>query len=111
GPGGGSEAGIMGDLAPDMRDAPTATCGICAQGPLFRHRVLRPSAGLVTHGFRQGRMPDSAGPNPPHRGRSPERMVRLAEQTEKVTMAEAGPAAGERALMRAVLEDAIHCLA
>src|SRR5438128_12224208 len=47
----------------------------------------------------------------PLRGRSPERMVRLAEQTEKLTMAEAGPAAGERALMRAVLEDAIHCLA
>jgi hypothetical protein len=38
-------------------------------------------------------------------------MVRLAEQTERVTMAEAGPAAGERALMRAVLEDAIRCLA
>ena len=38
-------------------------------------------------------------------------MVRLAEQTEKATMAEAGPAAGERALMRAVLEDAIRCLA
>ena len=38
-------------------------------------------------------------------------MVRLAEQTEKATMAEAGPAAGERALIRAVLEDAIRCLA
>jgi hypothetical protein len=38
-------------------------------------------------------------------------MVRLAEQTEKATMAEAGPVAGERALMRAVLEDAIRCLA
>ena len=38
-------------------------------------------------------------------------MVRLAEQTETMTMAEAGPAAGERALMRAVLEDAVGCLA
>ncbi|HJQ83921.1 MAG TPA: hypothetical protein VKA21_07595 [Candidatus Binatia bacterium] len=38
-------------------------------------------------------------------------MVRMAEQTEKATMTEAGPAAGERALMRAVLEDAIRCLA
>ena len=37
-------------------------------------------------------------------------MVRMAEQTENATMTEAGPAAGERALMRAVLEDAIHCL-
>jgi hypothetical protein len=38
-------------------------------------------------------------------------MMRLAEQTETATMTEAGPAAGERALMRAVLEDAIRCLA
>src|SRR5256885_16902126 len=38
-------------------------------------------------------------------------MVRMAEQTEQVAMTEAGPVAGERALMRAVLEDAIHCLA
>ena len=38
-------------------------------------------------------------------------MVRMAEQTEQVPMTEAGPVAGERALMRAVLEDAIRCLA
>ena len=38
-------------------------------------------------------------------------MMRLAEQTETPTMTEAGPAAGERALMRAVLEDAFRCLA
>jgi len=37
-------------------------------------------------------------------------MVRMAEQSENPTMTEAGPAAGERALMRAVLEDAIRCL-
>jgi hypothetical protein len=37
-------------------------------------------------------------------------MVRIAEQSENPTMTEAGPAAGERALMRAVLEDAIRCL-
>jgi hypothetical protein len=38
-------------------------------------------------------------------------MIRMAEQSERATMTEAGPAAGERALMRAVLEDAIRCLA
>lgn len=38
-------------------------------------------------------------------------MVRMAEQTERAPLTEAGPASGERALMRAVLEDAIHCLA
>src|SRR5262245_56061218 len=38
-------------------------------------------------------------------------MVRMAEQTETAMIGEAGPAAGERALMRAVLEDAIRCLA
>ncbi len=38
-------------------------------------------------------------------------MFRMAETCETTTMSEAGPAAGERALMRAVLEDAIHCLA
>jgi hypothetical protein len=38
-------------------------------------------------------------------------MMRTAEQSERAIMTEAGPAAGERALMRAVLEDAIHCLA
>jgi hypothetical protein len=38
-------------------------------------------------------------------------MVRMAEQTERAVMTEAGPAAGERALMRAVLEDAIRCMA
>lgn len=38
-------------------------------------------------------------------------MVRMAEQTDAATMTEAGPAAGERALMRAVLEDAMRCLA
>jgi hypothetical protein len=38
-------------------------------------------------------------------------MMRMAEQSERATMTEAGPAAGERALMRAVLEDAIRCLA
>src|SRR5439155_774546 len=32
------------------------------------------------------------------------------EQAENARVAEAGPAAGERALMRAVLEDAVHCL-
>ena len=37
-------------------------------------------------------------------------MFRMAQQTENPTMTEAGPAAGERALMRAVLEDAIRCL-
>jgi len=37
--------------------------------------------------------------------------MRMAEQSEKATMTEAGPAAGERALMRAVLEDAIRCIA
>ena len=37
--------------------------------------------------------------------------MRMAEQSEKATMTEAGPAAGERALMRAVLEDAIRCVA
>ena len=35
----------------------------------------------------------------------------MAEQSEAATLTEAGPAAGERALMRAVLEDAIRCLA
>jgi hypothetical protein len=34
----------------------------------------------------------------------------MAEQNEIPTMTEAGPAAGERALMRAILEDAIRCL-
>jgi hypothetical protein len=43
-------------------------------------------------------------------GRSKYRMVRMAEQSDNPTMTEAGPAAGERALMRAVLEDAIRCL-
>jgi hypothetical protein len=38
-------------------------------------------------------------------------MMRLAEQSEKAILTEAGPAAGERALMRAVLEDATRCLA
>jgi hypothetical protein len=38
-------------------------------------------------------------------------MMRLVDQSEKAILTEAGPAAGERALMRAVLEDAIHCLA
>jgi hypothetical protein len=38
-------------------------------------------------------------------------MIRMAEQSDTVAMTEAGPAAGERALMRAVLEDAIRCLA
>ena len=37
-------------------------------------------------------------------------MVRMAEQTDSPMMTEAGPAAGERALMRAVLEDAIRCM-
>jgi len=37
-------------------------------------------------------------------------MVRMAEQSDNPTMTEAGPAAGERALMRAVLEDAVRCL-
>jgi len=37
-------------------------------------------------------------------------MVRMVQQTENPTITEAGPAAGERALMRAVLEDAIRCL-
>jgi hypothetical protein len=37
--------------------------------------------------------------------------MRMAEQSEKATMTEAGPAAGERALMRAVLEDAVRCIA
>jgi len=37
-------------------------------------------------------------------------MVRMAEQSDNPTLTEAGPAAGERALMRAVLEDAIRCL-
>ena len=32
-------------------------------------------------------------------------------QVEETTRTQAGPAAGERALMRAVLEDAVHCLA
>ena len=36
--------------------------------------------------------------------------VDVAEQAENARVAEAGPAAGERALMRAVLEDAVHCL-
>src|SRR5690242_3388165 len=38
-------------------------------------------------------------------------MMRIAEQSDRATLTEAGPAAGERALMRAVLEDAIRCLA
>ena len=38
-------------------------------------------------------------------------MIRMAEQSDTATLTEAGPAAGERALMRAVLEDAIRCLA
>ena len=39
-------------------------------------------------------------------------MFRVAtEQIEIASTSYAGPAAGERALMRAVLEDAIHCLA
>jgi len=38
-------------------------------------------------------------------------MIRMAEQSDAAMMTEAGPAAGERALMRAVLEDAIRCLA
>ena len=38
-------------------------------------------------------------------------MIRMAEQSDTAMMTEAGPAAGERALMRAVLEDAIRCVA
>src|SRR2546426_9725998 len=34
----------------------------------------------------------------------------LAQQAENAGVAEAGPAGGERALMRAVLEDAVRCL-
>ena len=37
-------------------------------------------------------------------------MFEPAQQGENAVMAEAGPVAGERALMRAVLEDAIRCL-
>ena len=37
-------------------------------------------------------------------------MFEPAQQGENAVMAEAGPMAGERALMRAVLEDAIRCL-
>ena len=37
-------------------------------------------------------------------------MFDLAPQAENAVVAEAGPSAGERALMRAVLEDAIRCL-
>jgi len=37
--------------------------------------------------------------------------MRMTEQIETTPLGEAGPAAGERALMRAVLEDAIRCLA
>ncbi len=37
-------------------------------------------------------------------------MFDLAQQAENAGVAEAGPAGGERALMRAVLEDAVRCL-
>ena len=37
-------------------------------------------------------------------------MFDLSQQGENTVVAEAGPAAGERALMRAVLEDAVRCL-
>jgi hypothetical protein len=37
-------------------------------------------------------------------------MFDLGQQAENAVVTEAGPAAGERALMRAVLEDAIRCL-
>src|SRR5206468_4054491 len=37
-------------------------------------------------------------------------MLRMADQSDAVTLTEAGPAAGERGLMRAVMEDAVRCL-
>src|SRR5438477_6431231 len=37
-------------------------------------------------------------------------MFDLSQQSENMLVSEAGPAAGERALMRAVLEDGIRCL-
>src|SRR5262249_11361760 len=37
-------------------------------------------------------------------------MLRMADQSDAATLTEAGPAAGERGLMRAVLEDAVRCL-
>jgi hypothetical protein len=38
-------------------------------------------------------------------------MAFVASETEQLSLSQAGPAAAERALMRAVLEDAVRCLA